>query len=66
MDRWDFVKYLKALKAEVGDDRVCIYMDQLPVHKAIVVKETMVELGFRWLYNAAYYPDGNGIEYIFG
>jgi hypothetical protein len=25
----------------------------------------MTELGFKWLFNAAYYPDGNGIELIF-
>ena len=27
--------------------------------------DTMKELKFKWLLNACYYPDGNGIEYIF-
>ena len=40
-------------------------MDQLSVHKSNDVKEILEKLKFRYLYNAAYYPDGNGIEYIF-
>ena len=65
IDRFDFIDYLTKLKEEVLEEKICIYFDQLGVHRAGLVKDKMREFGWRWLYNAAYYPDGNGIEYIF-
>ena len=40
-------------------------MDQLSVHRSYKARDKMMELGFKWLFNAVYYPDGNGIELIF-
>ena len=40
-------------------------MDQLRVHKTHAVKNKLEEFNWRCLFNAAYFPDGNGIEYFF-
>ena len=66
LDQYDFSKFLNDLKKEIGDDKVCIYMDQLRVHTAHSVKKMIADFGWTSLLNACYYPDGNGIEYIFG
>jgi hypothetical protein len=66
LDRYDFEKFLTELKAVVGDEKICIYMDQLRVHTSFVVRDCLTEFGWKFLLNAAYFPDGNGIEYIFG
>ena len=65
VDRYDFANFLKELKKKYPDDMVCLFFDQLRVHTSHHVKDTMTELGFRFQLNAAYFPDGNGIEYIF-
>jgi transposase len=65
LDADDFVKYLKELRVKLGDEKVCLFMDQLSVHRSYKARDKMTELGFKWLFNAAYYPDGNGIELIF-
>ena len=66
LDRYDFKKFLEELKAVVGEQQVCIYMDQLRVHTSHVVRECLIDFGWKFLLNACYFPDGNGIEYIFG
>ena len=40
-------------------------MDNLSVHKANRSKDTMRQLGFRWIYNLPYEPDFNPIEFTF-
>ena len=60
-----FQEYLSRLRTENGDSKVCLFMDQLSVHRAPESKKTMRELGFRWIYNVAYAPDYNAIEFCF-
>ena len=40
-------------------------MDQLTTHTSDESKTAMRELGFRYIYNVAYSPDYNPIEFVF-
>ena len=40
-------------------------MDNLTAHTSNKSKETMRELNFRYIFNVAYSPDFNPIEFIF-
>ena len=46
-------------------DDICLYMDNLSVHRSKVVKERMDELGFAYIYSPAYSPEFNPIESVF-
>ena len=60
-----FELWLRALKERCGDDKVCLFMDNLPVHRCDDSKKVMRELGFRWVFNVAYSPQWNPIELTF-
>ena len=40
-------------------------MDNLSVHRSLEIRERMDELGFGYIFNAAYSPDLNPIETVF-
>ena len=40
-------------------------MDNLSTHTSKKSKKTMQELHFRWIFNVAYAPDYNPIEFLF-
>ena len=65
MDRYKFADFLKELKRKTGDTKVCVLFDQLNVHRTHHVRETLVECGYEWVMNAAYWPLGNAIEFAF-
>ena len=65
IDSFDFAKFLKAIREKYPDDLICCFFDQLRVHTSNHVRQTLIELNLDYMLNAAYYPDGNGIEYIF-
>ena len=48
-----------------GDDKICIFMDNLRVHTSKKSKAEMSRLGFKWIYNVPYYPETNPIELTF-
>ena len=60
-----FKEYLLKLKEKNGDDKICIFMDNLSAHTSNKSKDAMRELGFRYIYNVAYSPDFNPIEFVF-
>lgn len=51
------VDYLGKLRAANPDDKICLFMDNLRVHKSEKVTEEMKRLGFRWIYNMKYAPE---------
>ena len=60
-----FNVYLEELRAKFPFDDMCLYMDNLAVHKSKVVRERMDELSFKYIYGPAYSPDLNPIETVF-
>ena len=60
-----FKDYLQALREANGEDKICIFMDNLSAHTSKKSKEALTRLGFRYIYNVSYSPDYNPIEYCF-
>ena len=60
-----FREYLQKLRNDNGDDRICIFLDNLTAHTSNKSKDEMRNLGFRFIFNIAYAPDYNPIEFVF-
>ena len=60
-----FKVYLDELRARYFFDDICIYLDNLSVHRSNAVKERMDELSIAYIYSPIYSPDYNPIEYVF-
>ena len=60
-----FIEYLDGLRAANGEDKICIFMDNLSAHTAERSKQAMRDRGFRWIYNVPYMPIYNPIELTF-
>ena len=65
VDKIKFEKYLKMLRAHLGDRKVYLVLDNLSVHTCAWSKHMMATLDYTWAFNAPYFPDGNPIEMIF-
>ena len=62
------VKYkawLSELRQKTGDDKICLFQDNLSAHTSDKSKQHMRSLGFRYIYNVAYSPQYNPIELVF-
>ena len=60
-----FQEYLEKLRAANGDAKICLFMDNLSVHKSPDSIKKMQQLNYRWVFNVAYSPDYNPIETTF-
>ena len=60
-----FQEYLEKLREANGNDKIALFMDNLSCHTTKASKKKMKELGFRTIYNVAYAPDWNPIEFTF-
>ena len=60
-----FQEYLERLRAENGDAKIALFMDNLSCHKSPESMKAMRRLKYRWIFNVAYSPDWNPIESTF-
>ena len=60
-----FIQYLQMVRDAHGDQKVCLFMDNLAVHRSKKSKAMMEELGIRWLFNLPYQCQLNPIELVF-
>ena len=60
-----FKEYLTKLREENEGEKICIFMDNLTTHTSQKSKDAMRTLGIKWIYNMAYQPDYNPIEFVF-
>ena len=60
-----FKVYLDELRRRYFFDDICLYIDNLSVHKSKAVKERMDELGIAYVFSPIYSPDYNPVEYVF-
>ena len=60
-----FMEWLEALRADSPQRDICLFVDQLSVHRTHQSRETAAGLGIRIIYNVAYSPDYNPIETSF-
>ena len=57
--------FIEELRARYFFDDICLYFDNLAVHRSRVIKERLDELGIAYIFNPPYSPEFNGIEYVF-
>ena len=60
-----FQEYLAELRVKNGEDKICLFMDNLSAHKSKKAQASMRAHGFRYVYNCANMPDWNPIESVF-
>lgn len=60
-----FKVYLEELRARYFFDDICIYMDNLSVHRSNEIRRRLDELSIGYVYSPPYSPDFNGIESVF-
>ena len=61
-----FKEFIDNLVEKVGTNNCALFMDNLSVHKANLVKETCDQHGIYRIFNAPYSPQYNPIEHYFG
>ena len=64
-NRWEYIQYLYWLRYINGDKPLCIFMDNLSVHKTRETYDAYRTLDIHPIFNLAYSPDYNPIESIF-
>ena len=60
-----FKTYLEELRRKDFFDDLCLYFDNLSVHRSKDVKERLEELGIRYIFAPVYSPDFNPTEFVF-
>ena len=57
--------FLEELRQRYFFDDICLYMDNLAVHRSKVIRERMDELSIAYVFNPPYSPEYQGIESVF-
>ena len=60
-----FKDFLQNVRDKFFFDDICIYMDNLAVHRSKEVKDRMDELSIPYIFSPPYSPDYNPIESVF-
>ena len=60
-----FKIFLEELRAKYYFDDICIYFDNLSVHRSQHIRDRLDELSIAYVYSPPYSPDFNGIESVF-
>ena len=61
-----FAQFLQDLRDKYYFDDICLYMDNLSVHRSKFITDRMDELGFAYIWSPTYSPEYNPIEIIIG
>ena len=65
VDGAKFREYLERLRAANGDEKICLFLDNLSVHRSKESQAAMRSLGFRWIFNVPYAFQLQPIEHVF-
>ena len=65
VDTKKFKEWLRELRELNGDDKICLFMDNLSCHRSDKALNCMKELGFKYIFNLPYAPEYNPIELTF-
>ena len=60
-----FLSYVNELRDSCGQRKICIFMDNLSVHRSPKVLGKLDEYGIKYAFNLPYSPDYNPIEFVF-
>jgi len=61
-----FKVYLDELRSRYFFDDICLYIDNLSVHRSLEIRERMDELSIAYIFSPIYSPDYNPVEYVLG
>ena len=61
-----FKTFIEELRRLYYFDDLCIYMDNLSVHRSKVIRDRLEELSIAYVFQPPYSPQYNGIETVFG
>lgn len=59
------MNFIRKIRDKYKKDDICIYMDNLAVHRSKDVREYLDQLSIPYVFNPPYSPDFNGIESVF-
>ena len=62
VDTEKFMEYLDELHKKNKQDSIALFADNLSVHKSLLVREKLDELGIKMVFNVPYQPDYNPAE----
>lgn len=65
VDKYKFESSLNKLREKNPNQKICILLDNLSVHRSKVVVERAAKLGIPLIFNCPYYPESNPIELVF-
>ena len=57
--------FVEELRARYFLDDICLYFDNLSVHRSHAIRDRLDELGIAYIFNPPYSPEFNGIEFVF-
>ena len=60
-----FKVYLDELRSRYFFDDICLYIDNLSVHRSLEIRDRMDELSIAYIFSPIYSPDYNPVEYVF-
>ena len=60
-----FKVFLEELRAKNFFDDICIYFDNLSIHRSNAIKERMDELSIAYIFGPNASPEMNAVEYVF-
>jgi len=60
-----FLQFLKHLLKAAKGRKICVFMDNLHVHRSELVKQFMRSQDIQWMFNVPYCPETNPIEGVF-
>ena len=60
-----FKIFIDELRSRYFYDDICVYFDNLSVHRSKLVRERLDELSIPYIFNPPYSPEFNGIESVF-
>jgi len=65
VDKFKFKAFVGKLKESNQNVKICIYFDNLAVHRSKFVRDYLDELSIPYIFCPPYSPDFNGIESVF-
>ena len=60
-----FKFFIEELRSKYFFDDICLYFDNLSVHRSLAIRHRLDDLSIPFVYCPAYSPDFNGIESVF-
>ena len=65
VNKWKFKMFANGLRESFTNDKICIYFDNLAVHRSRDVREELDNLQIPYIFCPPYSPDCNPIESVF-